>query len=155
MWDIGSIFLIPLKDGSSCPGQVVGRERDVLNSATVAIFDSRGAWEASGTMPALNEEDIFSKLFVSKHSLDSGHWKVIGKGDVVIEKSQFPNESARMSGFVGAKVNGSDIVDEFVNAYYGLVAWDDWYVPDFLDDLLVSPEKKPVHRLTYSGRHPR
>jgi hypothetical protein len=55
-------------------------------------------------------------------------------------------------GFVGASVHGSGILNEFVNAFYGLTPWDDWHDPYYLDHLLVSPEKKPVQRLVYKSK---
>jgi len=64
-----------------------------------------------------------------------------------------PYETLRRSGFIGAKVRGSGIVEEFVNAFYGFAPWDDWYVPDYLDAFLISASKKPTDRLVYSGRH--
>jgi hypothetical protein len=71
----------------------------------------------------------------------------------VVPPEDKPYERLRAQGFVGAKVRGSAVVEEFVNAFYGLMPWDDWYVPDYLDDFLVSPDKKPDQRLVYSGRH--
>lgn len=155
VWEVGSIFLVPLQDGGSCPGQVVGRERELMDSAAVLLFDLRGQWQDAAELPPLLERDVFAKLLVSRQSLDSGQWRVIGRAEPVLGQAQLPHESTRASGFVGAKVRGCDIVQEFVSAFYGLVPWDDWYVPDYLDDLLVSAERKPVERLTYSGRHPR
>ncbi|WP_374604694.1 hypothetical protein [Arenimonas sp.] len=151
-WVIGDVFLVPLRDGSHCPGQVVGREPDLLNCVAIALFDARGAWSESWEPAA---DSIFSKLFVSRDALDLGQWPVVGRRASALARPGMPNESLRDVGFVGAKVVGSDIVDEFVNAYFGLMPWDDWYVPDYLDDLLVSPDRKPTDRLVYCGRHPR
>jgi len=41
------------------------------------------------------------------------------------------------------KIVGSANIAEFLNAYYGLVPWDDWADPNYLDKLLISPDKKP------------
>ena len=86
---------------------------------------------------------MFSVLFVTRDLLDDGVWRVIAKRPVAIPRSQLPYESLRQNGYVGAEVNGSGIVNEFLDAFYGLGPWDDWHDPTYLDQLLVSPEKKP------------
>jgi len=48
---------------------------------------------------------------------------------------------------------GAGIVNEFLNAYYALRAWDDWYDPAYFDGLLLSPEKKPT-RLMFKSTKP-
>lgn len=151
-WDIGSVFLLPLENGDSCVGQVIGREAHVLNSAVIALFDFKGDW-ARMEIPSLEMGALFSAVFVTRDLLDSGRWKVVDRRDTggVVEAS--PYETLRTSGFIGAKVRGSSIVEEFVNAFYGLAPWDDWYVPDYLDAFLMSANKKPSDRLVYSGRH--
>lgn len=79
-WDIGSVFLLPLEDGDSCIGQVIGREAHVLNSAVIALFDFKGAW-AHGNIPSLGLDGLFSALFVTRDLLDSGRWKVVDLRD--------------------------------------------------------------------------
>ena len=44
---------------------------------------------------------------------------------------------------MGAKVVGSANVGALCDAFYGLARWDDWKDPEYLDKLLLSPEKKP------------
>lgn len=151
-WEVGSVFVIPLMDGSGCIAKVVGRERQILNSATVAIFDARQ--DASvDEVPILRSEDVFSLVLVTKDLLDSGRWKVIsGTGEKPVGELS-PYENLRSNGFIGAKVRGSALVEEFVNAFYGFAYWDDWYVPDYLDGYLIGPEKKPSGRLSFCGRH--
>ena len=38
-WHLGDLFLVPLIDGSSVVGQIVGQERNVLNSVSCVFFD--------------------------------------------------------------------------------------------------------------------
>lgn len=153
VWSIGDIFVVPLKDGSECLGQVVGREPSVLNSVAIALFDAKGRWSQGEALPPLDMPNVFSALLATRDLLDSGRWIVLGKKAVGLAPEQRPYENLRESGFIGAKVRGSANVEEFVNAYYGLMPWDDWYVPNYLDDFLVSPDKKPHERLVFSGRH--
>lgn len=151
VWRVGSTFTIPLIDGSRCVANVVGRERQVLNSVTIAIHDVRGV--SDNAVSALHVADAFSVIMVTKDFLDSGRWAIASSLiDEVVDEVN-PYEHLRSSGFIGAKVMGAALVEDFVNAFYGLAPWDDWYVPDFLDGFLVSPDKKPHGRLTYCGRH--
>ncbi|MGY1410772.1 Imm26 family immunity protein [Luteimonas sp. A611] len=152
-WDRGSVFLVPLKDGTECVGQVIGREKSVLNSVAIALFDLKGKWSAEQKIPSLRSDDIFSTVLATKDLLDSGRWVVLDDEAVKIAAGMKPYEDLRRGGFIGARVHGSGVVEEFVNAFYGLMPWDDWYVPDFLDAMLISPDKKPIERLSFSGRH--
>jgi len=152
-WDEGSVFLIPLKDGTECVGQVIGREKSVLNSVAIALFDLKGRWSSGQGLPSLRAEDVFSTVLATKDLLDSGRWPVLNEEWVSVSDGMRPYEDLRKDGFIGAKVRGSGIVEEFVNAFYGLAYWDDWYVADYLDGLLISPDKKPIERLSFSGRH--
>ncbi|MDZ4047547.1 MAG: Imm26 family immunity protein, partial [Pseudoxanthomonas sp.] len=124
-WSVGDVFLVPLKDGSHCPGQIVGREPGLFDCAAIALFDRRGTWNES---TELGIDDVFSKLFVSRDFLDSGQWPVVHHRPAVLSGQDLPNEELRASRYVGAKVRGSEIVQEFVDAFYGLMPWDDWYI---------------------------
>lgn len=154
-WVVGSVFLLPLKDGESCLGQVIGREPGLLNCVAIALFDCKKAWAVGEDFPALSIELAFSAIYVTRDLLDSGRWAVIDDQGVGISEEMKPYEHLRDRGFIGAKVRGSANVEEFANAFYGLMSWDDWYVPDYLDAFLLSADKKPIERLVYSGRHPR
>lgn len=147
-WQIGDLFCIPTTDAKLALGQIIGQEPGVLNSVTIALFDER--YEA---LPEVRKghhassKSLYSVLFTTRDLLDSGHWPVAGKAEIEISKDLYPYEHLRGEGFVGAKVIGSGIVNKFVNAYYGLTPWDDWKDPYYLDQLLLSPQKKPVERL--------
>ncbi|MGN6224843.1 hypothetical protein [Pseudoxanthomonas sp.] len=152
-WSEGSIFLVPLMDETNCLGQVIGHEPDALNSVAIALFDIRGHWDEEKDVPILGKEAVFSLVLVTRELLDSGHWRVLGERASDMPGEMRPYERLRATGFIGAKIRGSGIVEEFANAFYGLAPWDDWYIPDYLDGFLISPDKKPVGRLVFSGRH--
>lgn len=154
-WAIGNVFLLPLKDGESCLGQVVGREPGLLNSVAIALFDSKKAWAAEDHFPALSIDLAFSAIYVTRDLLDSGRWAIIEDQRVGIPEEMKPYENLRNNGFISAKVRGSANVEEFANAFYGLMPWDDWHEPDYLDAFLLFSDRKPTERLVYSGRHPR
>ena len=142
-WSIGDVFVIPTEDGKHVVGQLIGREAEVLNSVTVALFDERVDRPEDAARAELPESKVFSVLFATRDLLDSGDWRVVTNRPVEIPRRWFPSEDKRASGFVGAKVIGSGIINEFVNAYFCLVPWDDWKDLNYLDNLLLSPEKKP------------
>jgi hypothetical protein len=145
-WSIGDIFLVRNLDGAECIGQIVGQEREVLNSVSCAFFDRRihnkSDLENIQTLPP---ELVFAVLFVTRDLLDSGLWRVIGQFPVTLPRDYFPYEQLRASGYIGAKVIGSKNVNDFLNAFYGLMPWDDWKDPAYLDKLLISSGKKPAH----------
>lgn len=152
-WSVGDLFFIPLKDGAACLAQVIGREPSILNSVAVALVDAQGDWSEQSPIPTLKPQDVFAVLLVTRELLDSGRWRVMAGGGSSAPVTAVPYEDLRAKGHVGAKVRGAGNVEEFVNAFFGLMPWDDWYVPNYLDDFLVSLDKKPHHRLVYSGRH--
>jgi len=152
-WATGSVFLLPLKDETDCIGQVIGREPDALGSVAIALFDVKGTWSAESEVPDLGREIVFSVVLTTKDYLDSGRWLILGERASAVQNETKFYDSLRSAGFVGAKIRGSGLVEDFANAFYGLEPWDDWYVPDYLDGFLISPDKKPVGRLVFCGRH--
>ena len=149
-WSVGSVFTVALKDGQHALGQVISYEPEVLNSVGVALFDSRVPTREDALVgePAL--ANAFAILFATRDLLDSGVWQVSGDRAVAIPKRLFPYEHLRATGFIGARVIGSGIITEFLNAFYALAPWDDWHDPQYLDRLLLSPAKKP-QRLVYKN----
>ena len=52
---------------------------------------------------------------------------------------------------IGINTEGSAIIDDFIKAYFSLAPWDDWHDPEYLDKLLISPDKKPEN-LIYKNK---
>jgi hypothetical protein len=148
-WEIGSIFLIRQRDGMWSLGQVL--DLPLPNVATCAFFDGRihdpGSWNSKP-----QPEQLISLASVTRNRLDSGDWRVVGKQPAAVERRLWPNEQFRSKGWIGAKIYDASILDEFLEAFHGLVPWDDWKEPDYLDRLLVSPAKKPK-KLVLKGPH--
>lgn len=151
-WRIGDFFKIPLRDTTYCAAQIVGHEKTVLNSVTIAILDYRTKNEELNISEIAQPDLVFSALFTTRDLLDSARWPIIGHGPSLLEDNQLPYEGLRKAGFIGAKIRGSANVEDFVNAFYGLAAWDSWHDPSYLDSFLLSPEKKPNERLVYSKK---
>lgn len=140
VWKPGDCFFVPLLDGSFLVGQVLSVEPFVLNSVACALFDQRADGKA---LPKPELGRLISTLFTTRDLLDSGDWKIFATFPVGVPREHRPFEELRELGFVGAKVIGSGIVNEFANAYCGLAPWDDWADPNYLDRLLLRPELKP------------
>lgn len=145
-WTVGDVFAIPPADGRHGVGQVIGREAAVLNSVTIALFDVAVSEPDEAAVGDLSMGRVFSLLFTTRDLLDSARWQVVASRAVAVPRDRFPYEHTRASGWIGARVIGAGIVEEFVNAYFGLTAWDAWKDPRYLDGLLLSPDKKPCRR---------
>ena len=139
-WKEGDCFIIPLTDGSGLLGQVLAKEPTVLNSVSCALFNQRVV-QGAYFVPIPGQ--LFSTLLTTRDLLDAGQWRVVGSNEIQVPRDKFPFESLRSNGFIGAKVFGSKIVQEFANAFCGLIAWDDWADPLYLDRLLISADVKP------------
>ena len=137
---IGDVFSVELSDGHYATGQVVGREREVLNSITCAFFNAKLAEPTTGLDFA---GALISCLFVTADLLNRGKWKITGNEPTAVAQKDQPYEQFRSNGWVGAKMIGSGNVKEFLNAYHGLCYWDDWHDPTYLDSLLIDPSAKP------------
>ena len=124
--DIGSIFTVPLADGSRAIGQIVGREPQVLNSWTCAFSRLRIA-DKNGPehIDTLRPEDIISVQFVTGDLLKKGRWQIHSQAAVQLPKSDFPYEECRPNGWIGAKMIGSGIIESFLAAFHGLSYWDE------------------------------
>jgi hypothetical protein len=158
-WRRGDIFLVPNADLQYTLGQVLGLERRTLLSAACAFFDERIASRESADSLCLDPNQCFAALLVTPDGLDEGVWPVVGHRPVTLSSRLYPYGRSlairRFWSFFGLglslltrklpnpKIHGSGNVSEFINAFYGLRAWDDWFDPNYLDTLLLSPEKKP------------
>jgi hypothetical protein len=143
----GDIFGVPLPNGLLALGQVLSRERQALNSVGCALFSetlSEGAPVPEFLSPV-------SVMLVTPDLLSKGVWPVLSNREPVVAASNRPYEQLRDVGWIGAKVTGSGIVQEFVAAYHCLVPWDDWYLPDYLDRLLLPGVSRPHGVLLCKG----
>lgn len=149
-WNVGDIFCIRLKDARLVTGQVIGREPDMPPCATVALFDKTIVADEVGNDDVdLSSNEVFSVLFVTEKFLNDGSWACIGSSSLLTKLQPNNYEQHRSAGFIGAKIIGNAIVDEFVNAYFGLVPWDKWHDPNYLDSLLLAGHTKPIDRIIY------
>jgi hypothetical protein len=45
--------------------------------------------------------------------------------------------------WAGERFSDAALVEDFVNAFYALRPWDNWYDPNYLDKFLINTSKKP------------
>ncbi len=143
----GDVFLVPLLDDTFAVGQILGVECDAFHAPACALFDLTTEQPKVESCP-LTVDHLVASLFVTPDLLAMGVWPVVATSEVRLPASIYPYESTRKHGFVGAVVEGSAIVQEFMNAFHALAPWDAWHDPNFLDSLLISPSRKPT-RLMY------
>ena len=120
----GDIFGIPLPDASMGIGQILSLEPDALNSVGCVFFAATA--RPSGFTGVM---EPISVLLVTPDLLKSGVWPVKSQGPVFLETEERPYEIYRASHWVGVRVTGSGIVQEFLAAYHGLTPWDAWHDP--------------------------
>ena len=126
-WKVGDLFKVPLSDGSAVLGHVVAREPSMMNSVTCAFFDIKVPESCPpDEPPGPTNSGLVSCLFTTHDLLSSGTWTVIGDCNPAVPATCLPFENERANGWVGAKMHGSGIVRDFLDAYYGLAPWDNW-----------------------------
>lgn len=134
----GDVFGVPLPDGSMAAGQVLSLEPDALNSIGCAFFSATvGPDGVSGFIEPI------AVLLVTPDFLESGAWPVKRIAPILLAPDERPYEHFRSSHWVGVKVVGSAIVQEFLAAYHGLTPWDAWHDPNYLDSLLLPGAVRP------------
>ncbi|EOF4387085.1 Imm26 family immunity protein [Salmonella enterica subsp. enterica] len=143
LWEVGDLFTVPLADGTFCIGKVIDYEPKALNSVICAFYSHR-VNKIPDTELKLNDNELISVKFVTRDLLDSGDWKVFSKYSDIFDVEKYLNvKELKGNGFIGAKIIGSGLIIELMNAYYMLSPWNDFFDPNYLDSLLISPDKKP------------
>lgn len=149
-WDNGDVFAVRLKDSTYSIGQVL--DLQMTNVVRCALFKNKfNAIEDASITDTCNSKNLISLVACSKEQLDYGVWKIIGNASILIRPEEFPNEQFRGNNWIGAKSFDAAIVEDFLDAYYSLSPWDDWFNPNYLDQLLISSSKKP-RNLIYKNR---
>jgi len=153
-WSLGDVFAIPLDNEKYGIGHVLSQR--LPNTIRIALYDEVvETLEGNDVSSLCKESDLISLIEVTKEQIDFGVWKVIGHKPTNIPVSRHANEQYRnidpyLDG-VGSSIYDAAVAEDFMNAFYALIPWDDWYKPDFLDELLINKNKKPLH-LIYKNK---
>jgi len=140
-WNIGDLFFVKLTDGTYAMGQVL--DTSIPNTASCAFFDHRQKTAIPTNCVEVTEDNVIATATVIASHLDRGAWSVFTRCKPVLAREKWPNEATRRGGWVGSMVYSGAILEDFFNAYYCLVPWDQFHDPQYLDRLLISPSKKP------------
>jgi hypothetical protein len=149
-WSIEDYFTVKLVDGSYGVGQIM--DLPLPNAVSCAFFNIRIGMPHPPKWAFLTAEDIVGVATVIPSHLDRGIWHLFGRGPVLLPRDQWPNEATRSKHWVGSIVYTGAIVEDFLNAYYALTPWDKYLDPNFLDELLISPLKKPTNLMYKPSR---
>ncbi len=142
IWAIGDVFVVPLMNDKFVIGQVLGQS--MINTVRVAFYDETiSQLQNINTTDFCNDKNLISLIEVTKEQLDYGVWKILGNRQVSIAINKQPNEKYRKLNWVGMTIQDAALAEDFLNAYYSLIAWDDWFDPNYLDKFLVDMSKKP------------
>ena len=83
-------------------------------------------------------------------------WQLMRNKPIEIAKKDFPNEKFKTKNWIGAKHYDAALLEDFLNSFYALLPWDDWFNPNYLDEFLVSLDKKPqkliYKKVSFLGR---
>lgn len=82
--------------------------------------------------------------FVTKDMFNSGKWERIGNEEILINNELLPHRESKAKSWVGAKVIGSGMMAKFLNAFYGLRAWDKMNDPEYYQKLLLPGSDRAV-----------
>jgi hypothetical protein len=146
VWKAGDNFVVPLADDTLAQGQVLGYELHALDSA-ICAFSSRRFQTVPPALGPIAESTLIAVLFVTRDLLDRGRWPIVDNASVPSWQRFLNVEGLRRKGFVGAKIYGSGIVADFLSAYHRLLPWNAYFDPNYLDELLLSPDLKPANLL--------
>jgi hypothetical protein len=140
----GDVFLVPLEDGSYGLGQILSYEPAALNTVGCAFYDLRVVNGPSLDIPApLPQDRVISILLTTKDLLNRAVWPVVTHRAVSTSESRRPYEKYRAKQWVGAKISGSGIINDFLNAYHGLRPWNVYLEEDYFDHMLAPGLKRP------------
>src|SRR5260221_14643144 len=142
-WSEGSVFLVPQSDGLCSVGQVLKLTPGALNSVSCAFDDIRVKPGAAVSADDLSADKLVSMQFTTPDLLNSGIWALVAQfGPKHLERMTWL-PALEKADFVGAVVIGSGNIEEFLDGFYGLRAWDDYAVPAYSDKLFLIQDKNP------------
>lgn len=147
----GSVFTIPLNDGTFGIGQVIQATPNALNSVFVCIFSVRLTDTQPATLPALDRSLLLASHFTSPDLFKNRTWSVLRHAPHLLNDRELQDlDDACARGFVDVKVIGSGILTSLLRAWHGLEPWDRWHDPTYLDKLLHNGQQRPANAVLVS-----
>lgn len=140
-WQVGDVFTIRQKDGNYTICQIL--DQPMPNIVSLVATDIRVAALEDCQAFDITPDHALSYVATDKWPLVDGEWQIVGHQEVVIPQGLWPNEKHRASEWVGSRHYDAGLLEDFLDSYYGLAPWDIWYDPNFLDEFLSHPSRKP------------
>lgn len=144
VWNCGDVFAVPLDNGKYAIGQTL--IQNLKNIVSISLYNE--------TIDSINEpdlkalckaENLKSLIDVTIEQLTYRVWKILGSKTIGIPQNDFPNEKFRKTKWVGLITYDAALAEDFLNAFYALKPWDNWYNPNFLDEFLFEKSKKTTN----------
>jgi hypothetical protein len=147
IWLPNDVFAIPLLNGKYSIGHVL--DQRIVNTLRIALYNEMiNDLESVDLTGLINNANLISLIEITREQLDYGVWKILGNKQTIIPIERYANEEFRANKWINSITHDAALAEDFVNSYYGLLPWDDWYKPDYLDKYLISQDKKP-HNILY------
>jgi hypothetical protein len=142
-WGVGDVFSIELSDGTHAFGQVLAKQH---GSPTCAIFEAR-APQKDLDLDVVCTSRIATIARVTPDQLDKGIWAVQGRRSVHADPNSGPGGPPNQ---VGSLSRTANVLNNFAEAYHGLLPWN--YAADekWLDSLLMPGMERPPSAICLS-----
>ena len=142
IWKSGDVFAVPLKNGSFAIGQVL--DSRIINCLRCVFYcETIDNLDKIEIQKLCQKKDMISLVEVTREQLDYNVWKVIGNKPISIPLEKFPNEDFRNNEWIGSITYDAALAEDFLNAFYCQIPWNDWFNPNFLDEFLIDISLKP------------
>jgi hypothetical protein len=142
---VGDLFLIPRIDGKYVLGQVIHEWRE--NIICIAVLDVVVADKKIPTNFSLSDSTVISMPSVAKVEISRGYWPTFGAAPVIVDARLGPHYEFERQDFLGASWFSGKMIEDLVNAYYGLSTWEPYPGrPGHLHSMLFD-QKQDVARI--------
>lgn len=119
---VGDLFLVPRTDGKYVLGQVIHEwQKDVI---CIAVFDIVVVDPKTPVNFSLSNPTVISMPSVAKAEISRGYWSTFGTAPVMVDARLGPHYEFEQQDFLGASWHSGKMIEDLVNAYYGLGTWE-------------------------------
>jgi hypothetical protein len=141
-WKPGTVYAVPLTDGSFGIAQAGETQGEFVNVIYVALFADR-YMHLPNEVPPLKRDSAVSLWATWRQALNRGEWLSLGVAPEIFKKSEFPNERYAREGYVGASHSDAGLLAKFLSAFHGLLPWNVMHDPAYYDRFLRPGLPRP------------
>ena len=133
----GTIFGIPRKDGKIVMGQVL--EEWFPGVMCIAVFEYVSSPSEEIKLSVLPLSTVISVTSTASSAITKGHWAAIGSLPLLVDPRFSPHRNFAAPKYVGAEWHSSVMIEDLVNAHFGLSTWEPYPgMPGHLRSLIFS-----------------